>query len=248
MTPPTAPGDASRDTPTAIRVALVEDDPGFQQQIADSLARSAEVELIASAGTVTEGLSMLDRPAADVLLVDLSLPDGSGVEVIARARERWPSCAVMVTTMFADEERVMQSLKAGATGYLLKDALATDIVNEIKTVHAGGSPINPMIARRLLRHFTAAAQAAAAAAAVDQGQRAGATLAMDLSARERQVLEFVIRGYTAQEIAKSMSLSHWTIQTYVRRIYEKMGVRNRAEAVSRAHLMGLVTPPGAPGL
>lgn len=210
-----------------IGVVLVEDDPRFRDSVRSALAQTGDLLLRAEAMTLAEGLALLSGPPADVLLADLGLPDGSGIEMIRAARQAWPDCAIMVATLFGDEERVFASLEAGATGYLLKDALASGIVAEIRSLHAGGSPISPLIARRLLRHFQ---PPAAPRPAPD----------IELSAREQQVLELITRGYSVAEIAEHLPVSPWTVQTYVRRVYEKLGVRSKAAAVNAAHRLGLL--------
>lgn len=211
-----------------IGVALVEDDPLFRDSIRGALAQTEDVLLQAEAVTLAQGLALLAGPPAEVLLVDLGLPDGSGIEMIRATRQAWPDCAIMVATLFGDEERVFASLQAGASGYLLKDSLASGIVEEIRSLHAGGSPISPMIARRLLRHFQPPAVLA------------GEGSEVELSPRELQVLEQITRGYSAAEIAELLQVSPWTVQTYVRRVYEKLGVRSKAAAVGEAYRLGLV--------
>ncbi|MBD9415565.1 response regulator transcription factor [Pseudomonas sp. PDM16] len=211
-----------------IGVVLVEDDPLFRESVRSALEQVDDIVLRAEAVTLEQGLMLLDQRPVDVLLVDLGLPDGSGIEMIRATRRAWPDCAIMVATLFGDEERVFASLEAGANGYLLKDALASGIVAEIRNLHAGGSPISPLIARRLLRHF----QPPATPPVPD----------IELSIRERQVLEFITRGYSVGEIADSLQVSPWTVQTYVRRVYEKLGVRNKAAAVSAAHRLKLIVP------
>ena len=210
-----------------IGVVLVEDDPLFRDSVRGALTQTEDVVLQAEAVTLAEGLALLAGPPAEVLLVDLGLPDGSGIEMIRAARQAWSDCAVMVATLYGDEERVFASLEAGASGYLLKDSLASSIVDDIRNLHAGGSPISPLIARRLLRHF----QPPASSRPVP---------GIELSARERQVLELITRGYSVAEIAEQLQVSPWTVQTYVRRVYEKLGVHSKAAAVNAAHRLGLL--------
>lgn len=218
-----------------IRVVLVEDDVTFQQALRDTLAVAADIELVAVAGNCAEGLRVLEQPAADVLLVDLGLPDGSGIEVIRAAHTRWPDCNIMVSTAFGDELHVMQSLEAGATGYLLKDSTPASIAAEIRSLHQGGSPISPLIARQILMRFHGQEKPPPAAPVVAQKPRAL------LSAREQQVLEYITKGFTAEEIAGLMSVSRHTVLTFVRRVYKKLEVNSKTQAIYEARSQGLLS-------
>lgn len=218
-----------------IRVALVEDDVEVQNAIVRTIEASVDLRMVCIANTRVEGLHALQGPAADVLLVDLGLPDGSGLDVIQAARDLWPSCAVMVCTTFADEAHVMKSLEAGASGYLLKDGEAGDMLREIRSLHAGGSPISPLIARKILTHF----RQQTPTKALEPAGRQGNTPSV-LSARETEVLELITKGFTADEIAKALEVSTHTVQTYVRRIYTKLKVTSKAEAIYEARYQGLV--------
>lgn len=220
---------------TQIRVALVEDDVEVQHAIVSAIEASADLCMACLANTRAEGLLALQGQAADVLLVDLGLPDGSGLDVIQAARHLWPTCAVMVCTTFADEAHVMKSLEAGASGYLLKDGEAGDMLREIRSLYAGGSPISPMIARKILTHFRKQSLTKALEPAGLQGN-----IPSVLSGRETEVLELITKGFTADEIAKVMQVSTHTVQTYVRRIYAKLKVNSKAEAIYEARYQGLV--------
>lgn len=235
---PPAPTIATMPTPppsAQIRVALVEDDVEVQNAIVRAVEASVDLLMVSIASTRSEGLYALQGRAADVLLVDLGLPDGSGLDVIEAARHLWPSCAVMVCTTFADEAHVMKSLEAGASGYLLKDGEAGDMLREIRSLHAGGSPINPLIARKILTHF----RTQPAVKAHEPMLRPDPMHSV-LSARETEVLELITKGFTADEIAKVMQVSTHTVQTYVRRIYAKLKVNSKAEAIYEARYQGLV--------
>jgi len=165
----------------------------------------------------------------DVLLVDLGLPDGSGLDVIRATRAQWPQCSVLVSTIFGDEAHVLRSIEAGAMGYLLKDVSAAELAQEIRSLHAGGSPISPMVARKILMR----AAATAAPAPLPEP-------AMALSAREREVLQLVSKGFTTDEAAAALGISGTTVLTFVRRIYAKLQVSTRAEAIAVAHQRGLL--------
>lgn len=218
-----------------IRVALVEDDVEVQHAIVSAIEGSADLCMACLANTRAEGLHALQGRAADVLLVDLGLPDGSGLDVIQAAKHLWPTCAVMVCTTFADEAHVMRSLEAGASGYLLKDGEAGDMLREIRSLYAGGSPISPMIARKILTHFRKQSLSKALEPAGLQGN-----IASVLSTRETEVLELITKGFTVDEIAKVIQVSPHTVQTYVRRIYAKLNVNSKAEAIYEARYQGLV--------
>ena len=226
-------------TPPLIHVALVEDDVHFQNAIVTAIAASSDIRLMSLASTRAQGLQSLQSAPADVLLVDLGLPDGSGIDVIRAAHTHWPTCAVMVCTAFGDEAHVLQSIEAGASGYLLKDSEPENMLHEIRSLHGGGSPISPLIARQILMRFRAAplvAPAAAPAAAPVQASNEQAAL----SSREKEVLELITKGFTADEIARLMQVSQHTVQTYVRRIYSKLNVNSRAEAIYEARHQGIL--------
>jgi DNA-binding NarL/FixJ family response regulator len=170
-----------------------------------------------------------------VLLVDLGLPDGPGIDLIRMAQYRWPTCHVMVSTVFGDEAHVMQSLEAGATGYLLKDSSPERITDGIRIVHAGGSPISPLIARQLLTRFRRVL-ARENEVTPPPSQAAQALL----SPRERQVLEYIAKGFSYEEIGGLMGVSRNTVLSFVRRIYAKLEVRSQLEAIHEARSQGLL--------
>lgn len=220
----------STETPP-IHVAIVEDDPDFGEALIRMLSEASNLRLTGRAGTRAEGLALLDGPPADVLLVDLGLPDGSGIDVIRAAVRQWPSCAIMVSTNFGDEMHVMRSIEAGAAGYLLKDSSPAKMMDEIRSLASGGSPISPIIARQILARFRESVPPVPASAD-DESQ--------PLSTREKEVLVYITKGFTANEIARLMSLSHFTVRSFVRRIYSKLKVSSKAEAIYEARTQGLL--------
>src|SRR3989344_1050448 len=148
-------------------------------------------------------------------------------------RARWPQAAAMVSTIFGDEVHVLDAIAAGAMGYLLKDLPATAVVDEVRSLHAGGSPINPMVARKLLL-LRQTQPALAAAPPPPPGAGLGASAPP--SAREAELLRLVARGHTLDEVARAMGVSRHTVRTFVRRVYAKLQVTTQAEAVSAAGL------------
>lgn len=216
--------------PPHIRVAIVEDDAGFLAAVSHAVNAAPDMRLAGQAGTRAEGLAILQGVPVDVLLVDLGLPDGSGIDVIQAAAQCWPRCSIMVSTNFGDETNVMRSIEAGAAGYLLKDSSPARMLDEIRSLASGGSPISPIIARQILARFRQGG-----------GAREQAAAAPDLlSAREKEVLDLITKGFTAQEIAKLMQVSHFTVRSFVRRIYSKLKVTSKAEAIYEARKLGLL--------
>lgn len=228
--------------PSLIHVAIVEDDPGFSEALSRAVQAAQDMQLVGLAMSRADGLALLQGPPADVLLVDLGLPDGSGIDVIRAAAQQWPSCSIMVSTNFGDETHVMRSIEAGAAGYLLKDSSPARMAEEIRSLASGGSPISPIIARQILARFQQA-PATAATRAEPEPATAAATTASEaplLSAREKEVLDYITKGFTTQEIAKLLDLSHFTVRSFVRRIYSKLKVTSKAEAIYEARNLGLL--------
>ena len=211
------------------RILIVEDDEPTRERLVRALAAHAdEIELAAAVGTCREALLALRSDPPEVLLVDLDLPDGHGIELIRAARNLSADTLSMVVTVFGDEKSVLGAIEAGARGYLLKDESAEGVGVAILQLLAGGSPITPAIAQHLILRFQERAPSAE--------RSAGPAL----SKRELEVLELVVKGFTFGEIAGLLALSPHTIGTFVRRIYRKLEVRSRGEAVFEALQLGIV--------
>jgi len=213
-----------------LAVALVEDDPGMRERLAAAIRHSPGLALRYEGASAHECVQWLGAHPVDVLLVDLGLPDGSGIDVIHAARRLQPACDVMVVTVFADEANMVQAFAAGARGYLIKDGTEQDVARHVRDLGAGGSPMSPMIARRLLKDWTErTAPPREAAARPDP-----------LTPREEQVLASIARGFTYDEIAQQLGVSSTTVRTHVRGIYVKLDVHSKTEAVFEARALGLL--------
>jgi DNA-binding NarL/FixJ family response regulator len=221
---------------THVRVAVIEDDQNFSMALAVAIEGAPDMALLASAATLAEGMRLLQGPPADVMLVDLGLPDGSGIDFIRATRQAWPACDIMVFSVFGDEASVLQSIEAGAKGYLLKDCAPARMVEEIRSLCAGGSPISPRIARHVLMRLARDEAPSPDPARTFPAQVEGSAL----SAREVQVLNHITKGYTYEEIAQKMAISRHTVLTFVRRIYAKFEVNSKIEAINKARSKGLV--------
>jgi len=220
-----------------ISVALVEDDAGVRDRFTRVIHAAPSLRFAFGAASAAQLLAWFAENPVDVLLVDLGLPDCSGLEVIRRCCRMQPACSAMVITMFGDEANMLQAFEAGARGYLLKDGTEADLATHVQSLHAGGSPMSPIIARRLLSRWQADATARQAPRPAPAAKRPEVEA---LSRRESQVLDLVARGFTYPEIAVQMGISVTTVQTHVRNIYGKLDVHNRTEAVFEARQVGLL--------
>lgn len=187
---------------------------------------------VAHAATLAQANRHLDdagNPPPELALVDLGLPDGNGVELIARLARQHPACTIVVTTLFADDAHVFPALRAGAHGYLLKDQPEERLGAALEGILRGEPPLSPSIARRLLRSFAEPAAPVAPEAET-------------LTAREREVLVLVSKGCRLPELAEKLEISRHTVSDHLKNIYRKLNVNSRAEAALEAARLGLVSP------
>lgn len=181
------------------------------------------------AATLDAGLRLSASQAPDIALVDLGLPDGSGIELIRDLVNRHPACHVVVTTIYADDQHLFAALRAGAQGYLLKDQPREKTLQALRGITAGEPPLSASIARRLLRVF---------------GGEAGQAEATEkrLTPRETETLSLIAKGYKIAEVAASLGVSHHTAHEFIKSVYRKLKVSSRAEAALEATRLGLVNP------
>ena len=212
-------------------VMIVEDEPEFLRRFTEAVLSDSELSLLGAVSTGAAAKALLSAQAPDVLLVDLGLPDISGVEVIRYAAQHCPQCDVLVVTMFGDDSHVLDSIEAGATGYLLKDAASERIAANIHEVRAGGSPITPSIARRVLSRLRIAPSTSVLV------PRAESAL---LSDREIEILRLVAKGLSFETVSGLLGISAHTVVTHVKKVYRKLAVHSRGEAVYEASQMGLL--------
>lgn len=214
---------------SACSVLIVEDDPATRQHLARAIEQHSQLILAAAVGTCAEARSAVRALAPHVLLVDLGLPDGDGVELIREVTESGAVADVMVITVFGDEKHVLSALQAGATGYLLKDSPLQDIGDAVIQLVAGGSPISPSIARYLLKRFRR-----------QDHEQPAKTDAGVLTEREHEVLNLIVKGFSYKEIAGLLGMSPHTVPSHIKNLYRKLDVRSRGEAVFEAVQTGLV--------
>jgi DNA-binding NarL/FixJ family response regulator len=215
-------------SPAKINVFIVEDDAVTRDSLRARIEAHPRLRVGAAHGTAAEGIASLLAARPHVLLVDLGLPDGNGIDVIRAALRRHPDLPIMVITVFGNEKRVVAAIQAGASGYLLKDDPTHEIGAAIELLMQGGSPISPAIARHLIRHFQG------------HGDPPSAAPRETLTARELEVLALATKGFSYPEIAQLLGLSTNTIASYTKHIYDKLSVGSRSEAIYEASRLGLL--------
>ncbi len=221
----------ARSTPW--RVVVLEDDAQTRGFFETSVRAHPSLSLTASFGLLAQARAWLAAHTADVLLTDLALPDGHALALIREVALAQPACAVLVVSVFGDEDTLIPCGEAGAVGYVHKDATPADVGRLVVDVMQGASPISPMIARKLLERLRRAG-----AAAVPERNLAVADVV--LSPSESEVLELIARGYAYAEIARLRGVTIHTVQSHIRNLYAKLAVHSRSEAVFEASRMGLL--------
>jgi len=200
-----------------ISVGVVEDDAVVRRSLSRILSDSKGVECIAACASGEDALRTLPPLKPKVVLMDLNLPEMSGTECTRRLKELLQSTQIIVLTVYEDSEHIFQALKAGASGYLLKRADPEELLEAIRDAHEGGAPMSSQIARRVVHSFHQQASPSLDTAA--------------LTDREKEILDFLSKGFSNKEIAEKMTISVATVRTHLRHIYEKVHVRSRSEAI-----------------
>jgi DNA-binding NarL/FixJ family response regulator len=202
----------------AIKIAIVEDDEGIRTSLAMLIKRAPALRLIGDYPDGETALKEIPRNPPDVVLMDINLPGIKGVECVRQLKAALPAVQFLMLTVYEDSDSLFNSLKAGASGYLLKRTAFARLVDSIHDVHAGGSPMSPHLARRLVQFFSR------------PGETDSSTMAR-LTPGEKEFLDQLAKGYAYKEIADRMKISIDTVRSYVRAVYEKLHVHSRTEAV-----------------
>lgn len=202
-----------------ITVSIVEDHEEVRNTLARLISRADGFRCVSQHANAEAALEALPREPPEVVLMDINLPGMNGVECVRRLKQTLPATQVVMLTVYEDTENIFNALAAGASGYLLKRTSRTELLAAIRDVHQGGSPMTTHIARKVVQSF----------------HRAGTSpqSTENLSPREQEVLDCLARGFLYKEIADNLHISYETVHTYIRRIYEKLQVRTRTEAVAK---------------
>ncbi len=220
--------------PSSIRVVIADDKATLRESLTRRLAFFEDVTLLFACSDGTDLVSRLNRADAlpHVILMDIEMPGGDGVEATRHVSQRWPNIAIVMLTVFEDEQRIAQALVAGATGYLLKDEPIERIVEAVRDAHGGRAPLSAPVTTTLVQHFTHSKRRTADARAKRE--------AAGLTDRECEVLTLLAQGHTDASAADVLFLSAHTVQSHTKSLYRKLGVHSRAEAVRAASEIGLI--------
>jgi RNA polymerase sigma factor (sigma-70 family) len=205
-----------------ITISIVEDNEKLRGTLAKVIGRADGFKFASDYGSAEDALAGLPKVKPDVVLMDINLPGMNGVECVRQLKTLLPATQVMMLTVYEDTENIFNALAAGASGYMLKRTPAKELIEAIHEVKRGGSPMTTHIARKVVQSFQKSA-----------GQQRAANELSELSEREQQVLDLLAQGLIYKEIADKLSISYETVHTYIRRIYEKLQVRTRTEAVAK---------------
>ena len=202
-----------------ITVSIVEDNEQLRSTLVRVINRAEGFKCVSNYGSAEAALEGLPGDKPEVVLMDINLPGMNGVECVRQLKQRGVPTLVVMLTVYEDTENIFNALAAGASGYLLKRTKSAELIEAIREVHTGGSPMTTHIARKVIQSF----------------QRSGpsSSPSENLSQREQEVLECLSQGFLYKEIAEKLGISYETVHTYIRRIYEKLQVRTRTEAVAK---------------
>lgn len=202
-----------------ITVSIVEDNDQLRSTLAQVISRSEGFECLSHYGSAEEALKDLPNVRPEVVLMDINLPGINGVECVRQLKQLLPQTQVMMLTVYEDTENIFNALAAGASGYMLKRTPKSELLDAVREVHRGGSPMTAHIARKVVQSF--------------QKPPAVNEATENLSPREQEVLDLLSQGLIYKEISDKLGISYETVHTYIRRIYEKLQVRTRTEAVAK---------------
>lgn len=213
-----------------IRTAIVEDDPASRKMIVSLLQADPDYIVVAELAEGKAAIAALARLALDIALVDIGLPDISGIDVIRSLKSLHPQCNVLVITTFGDEKTVTSALEAGADGYLLKGTALEELKRDIRALRDGGSPLSPMIARKLLNRLQTRAA----------DERAESAAETTLTPREHEILDMIAKGFSYAETSKICGISPATVHSHLKSVYRKLEVHSKTEAVYEARRRKLI--------
>ena len=221
------------------RLAIVDDHDLAREGLRDMLADEPNIEVVGEAANGREAIALCSRLRPDLILMDVRMPEMDGLSATREIKQKYPTTSVLMVTMHEDPDYLLEALRAGAAGYILKDASQQEVVSAVQQVYSGESPLDPELAARLLRQLAAEGKDREGTFRAPEGRGEGQRIE-PLTPRELEILELLKEGYTNRQIARELFISPGTVKNHVEHIIAKLGVSDRTQAVVRGLELGIL--------
>lgn len=215
-----------------LRILIVENDAHIRDRMERVIGAEKDIRIIGTAETKSAAKKLIDTYPFETLVIDLTLPDGFGLEIVSWVNEKYPESDVMILANSEDDPHIVSAIEAGATGYVLKSAIESDLINAVRLLQAGGSPVSPNVAKSVLRALCTNSTVVT--------EKVPAAVPHPLSERETEILRLLAKGMSFNEIGNILAISPHTVTAHIKKIYRKLQVHSRGEAVYEAAQMGII--------
>lgn len=215
-----------------LRILIVENDAHIRDRMERVIGAEKDIRIIGTAETKSAAKKLIDTYPFETLVIDLTLPDGFALEIVSWVNEKYPESDVMILANSEDDPHIVSAIEAGATGYVLKSAIESDLINAIRLLQAGGSPVSPNVAKSVLRALCINSTVVT--------EKVPIAVPHPLSERETEILRLLAKGMSFNEIGNILAISPHTVTAHIKKIYRKLQVHSRGEAVYEAAQMGII--------
>lgn len=215
-----------------LRILIVENDAHIRDRMERVIGAEIDIRIIGTAETKSAAKKLINTYPFETLVIDLTLPDGFGLEIVSWVNEKYPESDVMILANSEDDPHIVSAIEAGATGYVLKSAIESDLINAVRLLQAGGSPVSPNVAKSVLRALCTNSTVVT--------EKVPTAVPHPLSERETEILRLLAKGMSFNEIGNILAISPHTVTAHIKKIYRKLQVHSRGEAVYEAAQMGII--------
>ncbi len=216
-----------------LRILIVESDAHIRSRIERIISTEKDIRIIGVAETKAAAKKLIDTYPFETLVMDLTLPDGFGLELVSKVNEKYPDSDVMILANSENDPHIVSAIEVGATGYVLKSAIEADLINAIRLLQAGGSPVSPNVAQSVLRALCTNSTVVS--------EKASPAVPHPLSERETEILRLLAKGMSFNEIGNTLAISPHTVTAHIKKIYRKLQVHSRSEAIYEAAQIGIIS-------